>query len=224
MERLSLSDLFQLIIFDLDDTLIHSSINYSEIRLKLIELFPDEYKPSFKDRNPLLQLLKNLKGISEELYEQGKLIVEKSERNAAKNAVIMKGAEIIPSLLEQFNLKGLIYTNNSNDTVNLYRENPEFSFLSQFQIVTRDDVKKPKPHPEGLLQIISRFKIPKSDVIYIGDSFIDSEAANRADIKFILFNSRKLDPISFDSAPFSIINHWYEFEVFLNTYLKAKDN
>ena len=63
--------------------------------------------------------------------------------------------------------------------------------------------------------ILNKWSIPKINTIYIGDSFIDSEAANNANIRFMLFNSRNIDPKDLKTAPFLILNDWSEFEIVL---------
>lgn len=221
--RYSLSDSIQLVIFDLDDTLVQSSINYARIRSKIAELFPKNFQPPHLHQTPILQLLNQLKDVDEKLFQRAQQIVEKSERNAVKNASIMKGAPILPELLEQHKIHGVIYTNNTKDTVKLYLQKPGFEFLNYFEIFTRNDTNKPKPDPEGLIMIIDKWNIPKLNTVYIGDSFIDSEAANKANIRFLLFNSRKLDPKTLKTSPFLVLNDWSEFEPTINEYSKFND-
>jgi HAD superfamily phosphatase len=55
------------------------------------------------------------------------------------------------------------------------------SFLSQ--IVTVEDVKLPKPNPEGLLKILGR-RDP-SDILYVGDNIDDALAARAARVPFV---------------------------------------
>jgi len=218
--KFSLIDPIELVIFDLDDTLVQSSINYSEIRFKIAELFPKTFEPPHLHYTPILQLLNQLKEVDENLYQRAKLIVETSERNAVKNASIMKGATIIPNLLEQHNVHGAIYTNNTKDNVKLYLLKPEFEFLNYFKILTRNDINKPKPDPEGLMMVLKTTNIPKLNAIYIGDSFIDSEAARKANIRFVLFNSRDLALETLKTTPFLVLNDWSEFEPLIKKYSK----
>lgn len=52
--------------------------------------------------------------------------------------------------------------------------------------VTADDVKHPKPDPEGVLQILTRFAIPAEQVasaFYIGDTVHDMHAAHAAGVR-----------------------------------------
>lgn len=51
-------------------------------------------------------------------------------------------------------------------------------------IIGGEDVKQPKPSPEGLELAIARLDIGKSDVLYIGDSTVDAETARRASVDF----------------------------------------
>ncbi len=208
-------DPIQLVIFDLDDTLVHSSIDYAKIRSKIAELFPRTYVPAHLHQIPILQIMNQLREIDEDLFHTAKQIVEKSERRAVKNASIMQGAPDLSGILKQYKIKGVIYTNNTSETVKFYLLKKGFEFLDYFEIFTRDDIKKPKPDPEGIMMILRNLNIPKLNTIYIGDSFIDSEAARAANIRFVLFNSRKLDPNALRTVPFYILNEWSEFKPFL---------
>lgn len=51
-------------------------------------------------------------------------------------------------------------------------------------IVGGDDVRIEKPNPEGLLWVISYFGLPKSEVLYVGDSIVDAKTAENAQVKF----------------------------------------
>ncbi|MHA1512786.1 MAG: hypothetical protein ACTSRJ_01825 [Candidatus Hodarchaeales archaeon] len=70
------------------------------------------------------------------------------------------------------------------------------------------------------MKIINKWNIPKLNTIYIGDSFIDSEAAMRANIRFLLFNSRKIEQKALKTPPFLVLNDWSEFESFILKYSK----
>jgi phosphoglycolate phosphatase len=51
-------------------------------------------------------------------------------------------------------------------------------------VVGGEDVKSYKPNPEGLFIAIEKLGVSKKEVLYIGDSIVDAEAAQNADVKF----------------------------------------
>lgn len=51
-------------------------------------------------------------------------------------------------------------------------------------IVGGDDVKTPKPDPEGLLYAIKQLKLDKKDILYVGDSVVDAKTAQTAGVDF----------------------------------------
>ncbi len=55
-------------------------------------------------------------------------------------------------------------------------------------VITRDDVEKAKPHADPLLKAINSLGFSKEDVVFVGDSEIDRIASERAGIKFIMLN------------------------------------
>jgi pyrophosphatase PpaX len=52
-------------------------------------------------------------------------------------------------------------------------------------IIALDDVSQPKPDPEGLLRIINGLEGSPDDVIMVGNSEFDSQAAEQAGIEYI---------------------------------------
>ena len=52
-------------------------------------------------------------------------------------------------------------------------------------IVGGDDVKTPKPDPEGLLYAIDRLELDKKDILYVGDSVVDAKTAQSAEVAFV---------------------------------------
>ncbi len=210
-----------LVIFDLDDTLIRSSIKYTAIKQQLYNLFPSSYSRSNFTGIPILHLLKELEKQNKDAYQVGLELVENSEKLSVESATVMKGAKNIPEILQKKGIKGFIYTNNSQETINLYLDKSEFQFLKKFPILTRNSTENPKPDPEGILKIIKSTRIPKKNTIYIGDSYIDAEAASRAGIRFFLYNSRDIDLSMLPETPAAIINQWLELEnLLLETEVK----
>lgn len=51
-------------------------------------------------------------------------------------------------------------------------------------IIGGEDVKFPKPDPEGLLLAVAKLGLSKSDCLYVGDSCIDAKTAEAAGVDF----------------------------------------
>ena len=67
--------------------------------------------------------------------------------------------------------------------------------LSEFfdLVVSALDVTHPKPHPESLNKILAHFQVRPDEAVYIGDSFVDAEAARRAGIPLIAYKNPQLE-------------------------------
>jgi len=52
-------------------------------------------------------------------------------------------------------------------------------------VLTRDDVERLKPDPDGLMKALAMLSLPASDAIFVGDSVLDIQAAKRAGLKVI---------------------------------------
>jgi len=82
----------------------------------------------------------------------------------------------------------------TNRTDTMDRVLSEHGLEGQFDIVvTASDVRHPKPHPEQLNVILSHFSIEPVEMIYIGDSLLDGQAARSAGVPFIAYGNPSLE-------------------------------
>jgi HAD superfamily hydrolase (TIGR01549 family) len=60
------------------------------------------------------------------------------------------------------------------------------------KVVTSETAPRPKPAPDGLLEIMRQFNCSAEETIFIGDSVIDKEHAATCDVPLIAFKNAKL--------------------------------
>ena len=72
-------------------------------------------------------------------------------------------------------------------------------------IVGGEDVTRAKPDPQGLDLIIERFGADKSDVLYIGDSYIDAETALNSGVDFAGVTTGSTTKEDFEKYPYIYI-------------------
>lgn len=206
----------RLIIFDADDTLLTSHIDYQQLRLEVINLIEYEHKNSLIKKS-ISELLKILEDESPKKANEAINKIKELEAKFADKAEIIPFADSIHKTLDKYGLFYAILTNNTRASMSNYIKNPTFSFLNYFFILTRDEAKM-KPNPDGIIKIIKNFKnhkIAKEETLYIGDSFIDANACYHAGIDFVHFHSRDVDLSQFIKKPSYTMKSWKNFETFL---------
>jgi len=87
-------------------------------------------------------------------------------RPAHYTAISTNRTTTMPTLLEQYELTSLFD-----------------------KVVTAQDVERPKPNPEALIQILKHFNLQAGQAIYIGDADLDQEHAAGVNMRFIAFKS-----------------------------------
>lgn len=101
------------------------------------------------------------------------------------------GIEDVLARLDAYGLHKAIATNRSN-TMNQVLE--QHGLADRFDmVVTALDVMRPKPAPEQLLKILDYFDAEPAEMLYIGDSELDSEAARSAGVIFTAYKNPELD-------------------------------
>jgi HAD superfamily hydrolase (TIGR01509 family) len=81
---------------------------------------------------------------------------------------------------------------NRTDTMDRVLE--AFGLTDQFDlVVTALDVPNPKPAPDCLVKVADAFQAAPAEVMYIGDSILDQQAARAAGTQFVAFGNRNLE-------------------------------
>lgn len=84
-----------------------------------------------------------------------------------------------------------ISTNRSNTMIPLLQEYKLEKYFKK--VVTALTATRPKPAPDGLLEILQHFKCDPSEAIFIGDSIFDLQQASACQVDLIAFKSSSLD-------------------------------
>ena len=177
----------KLIIFDFDGVLINSEKNMELTWNKTIKNF-EKYDIAFNKYKkniglPFKKILKNLLINKKDIN----LITDYYKKNSLfyQNKIkLFKGVKPLIKKLKK-NYKIALFTSKDNfRTKNLLKK-----FDLKFDaVVAGDDVKKGKPHPEGLKKIIKKLNFNKDLIYYIGDTIYDYKCSQKVKIKYIHVN------------------------------------
>lgn len=180
---------YKVILFDFDDTLVESRIQKWSHHKETAEKF---YNTTITDEELRIHWGKPFTKMVGELYkniEPTEKIIQKInsiKQNFAKKE-IPEAKDLINNLYGSGKLLGIISATNTDlliDDLNLAGfDIRKFTFLQG-----ADLSKYHKPNPKVFDNIIEQLEkngIEKSDVVYIGDSIDDFNAANQAGLDFI---------------------------------------
>lgn len=188
------------VIFDLDGTLVQFKIDYVKAKGEVYNYFrsldiPEHLfsgKPIFTGLINIINFLKN-KHVSnkdiQKIKEKVNSIVCKYELDAAKKTVLIPYAREILKYIKSKGLKLGLFTVNHRKVVEYILSKMKIKDFFD-AIVTRDDVKEPKPSSEHLLAVLNRLHLKPYEVIVVGDHPIDFEAASKMGAITVGFESR----------------------------------
>ncbi len=161
---------YQGVIFDLDNTLVSSSLNFKHIRAEI----------GCTEHTDLLTYIEQLPEVESQAAMD---IVLRHEYQDAESAVLMPGVvECLAALAEQ-NIKMAVVTRNCQHAAQLKLAKTGLKFDI---VLTRDDAPA-KPDPTALLQVADSWQVNPSQCIYVGDFLFDIQAADNARMDSCLY-------------------------------------
>jgi HAD superfamily hydrolase (TIGR01509 family) len=125
-------------------------------------------------------------GIPSAQLEKFKTDVQNDARKHAATTPLYQGVLPMLERLQNNGRKLALITTNWREAVDIMLKNSELEkFFSV--VISGDEVKTPKPDPEGVLSAISTLGVSKERTVMLGDSPHDLEAASNAGIDSILY-------------------------------------
>ncbi len=119
---------------------------------------------------------------AETFYQEAHLILHEIEMRAAEDGQMLPGAEAALKSLRQKSLKVGIVTRNCEEAVRRVFPDIE-NYCDVF--VSRDSVRRVKPHPEHLTSVLTALHVSGSEAIMVGDHPIDIQAGKRVGMKTV---------------------------------------
>lgn len=162
-------------IFDLDETLVHSGLDFDQMRLDL----------GFPEGVGILEYLSE--HVPMDQQARCHKIIHEHELAGARRAEPIDGAvEYVEKVLAQ-DLPVAIVTRNSKEVAQMTVKACHIPIKT---LMSRD-CAKPKPSPEALLKIASQWKLEPTRCIYYGDFVMDLKAAKNADMYSALIANQR---------------------------------
>lgn len=159
------------IVFDLDGTLVDSALDFPAMRREI----------GCPEGSGLLEFVETLDCANERASAEA--IIHRHEMAGAARATWMPGASRLLRAIAEAGLPTGIVTRNSRKAAGMTLEAlgaPKLALLA------REDAR-PKPDPDGLLQLAERWQLAPGTLAYVGDFRFDIEAARRAGMRAVLY-------------------------------------
>ncbi len=181
--------MYKAYIFDFDYTLGDSSDGIVQSVLYALEKLQEEPKATKEIRKTIGLSLKETyftltSSKNEERAEQfATYFKEKADEVMVASTQIYEPVKQVFTFLRENGCKIGIVTTKFHYRIDAILAKFDMTEMVDI-IVGGEDVKAPKPDPEGLLYAIKKLQLEKVDILYIGDSVVDAKTAEAADVDF----------------------------------------
>jgi len=175
------------IIFDVDGVLLDSTKKLKEFNKKIAK--------SLGLRIPKDHEISNLWGVSLEDFvkilwpdtdiEGYRRMTKKMFDEGKVKFSPMKGAINTLKKLEDLGFKLLIVTGRTKKYTIKHMKEAGFNMNMFDFIISSEDTKNHKPHPEPILHACHLLKVKPENTIYVGDSIFDYRSAKNAKVEFV---------------------------------------
>ena len=186
------TDVTGLVVFDFDNTLVHSRIDFLGIRADLLELrrglgLPDADEDALR-RLPIGQIIDVGEAQDPRYGPEAWRIVLAYEAAGMLAATIEPGAGESLAALRRAGYRLAVLTNNARLATLAALDT--FALRASFDLVlTRDEVPM-KPDPTGILRARAELAPDGVRSVMVGDSWLDGAAALAAGVPFVAFQPK----------------------------------
>ena len=189
-------DFQKAIIFDMDNTLLQSRINFLEMKRAIFQIWVENgiCEPALEwqgfTASQLIEIGRRSERMTDELETHMWAAVTAIEKEGMHGAVLeAHAADVLAKLHQSYRL--FILTNNAyaaaQEALN------ETKIIHYFdEVVAREQMTTLKPHPSGIKYIVNQYPdLPVSAWTMIGDSWIDGKAAQDGHVRFVAYHGKR---------------------------------
>ena len=186
------------LMFDLDNTLIHSTIDFAKIKRKTIEFYSalgvskGSLSPNMKTYEITEKATTTLttKGLpAEEIYkitqDASRLWNQIELENVEKTRAVKDARETLQTLKNRKVKVGVVTRSCRKYALKALKAASLLEFVDI--LVARDDCDKHKPDPEPLVQGMKLLGSTEEETVMVGDSMADFQCSENAKVRFIGF-------------------------------------
>jgi len=183
------------VIFDLDGTLIRSSIDFVKMKNMIIahfrslEVDSEDFSsstPTFEIVQKGIELLR--KKLPEERVSKARRHIEQImtdvEMEQVDSVSVIPGVSETVKLLKEKGIKIGILTRSCREYALRSLEATGLSKLVD-SVAARDDIDRPKPNPDQVIMLAQKLNAKLEETLMVGDHPIDALCARNSNVRFI---------------------------------------
>lgn len=183
------------VIFDCDGVLIdsrHANITYYNRLLVAVGKQPmtaaqEEYVHMASERQAVAHILN-----PDEVARYDEIAAQVPYREVVLPLLTLEeGAREVLTRLRARGLRLAVHTNRGKGMWDVL---DKFSMRDIFDPVMTVQHVAPKPSPEGVLRVLEAWRVTPAEVLFVGDSAADAQAAQGAGVPFIAYKNAALRP------------------------------
>jgi len=184
------------VVFDLDDTLVESTVNFPRFKGLVIERIVS-YGENGAEYDPTESIVVIINRFEARMAEKGvpemearrrlaelDKIMDSVEMERVSETIAYDGAARLLGLLKSNGIKVGILTRGCQEYADSALSRTGLSSLVD-AVECRNSKTKSKPNPEAYLKLVKALGVRKEETIFVGDHPIDGQCAANAGVPFI---------------------------------------
>ncbi|MBU1158975.1 MAG: HAD family hydrolase [Candidatus Thermoplasmatota archaeon] len=184
------------VIFDLDDTLVQSAVDFGKFRKLVIERIVDfgEDLDNYDTSELIVAIIgrfeenQRTSGVPESVIRSRlaelDVIMDQVEMERADQTIAIKGAVELLTMLKMRGVRIGILTRGCRQYAEDVLERTGLIEMVD-ELECRNSETRPKPSPDAYLRLVRALGIEKDETVFVGDHVIDAQCAKNAGVPFI---------------------------------------
>jgi phosphoglycolate phosphatase len=188
----SKNHLIKAVVFDFDGTLAVLTIDFGLMRRRVLEWMKTYGIGEERIHEKyLLEIIEEVRRLiveekrakeAEKFFDGARQILKEVELEAAAGGKLIPGSKEVLCSLREKGVKVGIVTRNCEDAVR--RVFPDIDAYADV-FVSRDDVRKVKPHPDHLISVMKALRVTGAEAVMVGDHVLDILAGKEVGMKTV---------------------------------------